>query len=283
VMPLEKGVELREHFSAGNLLEESDILRLMDRVRDFHRVLGQFCNNGEHGHDKAYPWLTVEITRYAVDPLIAEAVPDMYDVSDESKRCDLKVVTEGAPYVTVTRAALEQIAKTWPSAFEDLQRFVKMIIHVPSDGFRSCSSPDIQGVIVVTDKVKTVLELEECIVHEGGHQILFCVDQLYRLVAERPPGQLFRLPWSGAQRTIYAYFHALYIYVRVALYLERVRERPRAEQEQVTVRLRDILLGLLQAVPELGESDCLTPEGRALFEVLRSEVFGLRERHRVLL
>ena len=117
--------------------------------------------------------------------------------------------------------------------------------------------------------------------HECGHQILYCVMELDPLIRDIER-KSFTLPWSGAQRDAYGYFHATYIYLILALFFERVADSNRHDRQEALFRFGAILVGLQQALGDFADADFFTETGKAFFDRLARQAVSVigRNRHR---
>jgi HEXXH motif-containing protein len=149
--------------------------------------------------------------------------------------------------------------------------FVRTIVHLPYADFRSASASRYSGVIFLTADDRTILEVEESIVHEWGHQVLYAVMELDPVVVDGDRGDL-ALPWSGARRDFYGYFHALFVYVLLLRYLEQIEDRDAEELERVHELFAHILRGAARALPDFEDDSRFTPRGRELRDLLRHAV-----------
>ena len=205
------------------------------------------------------------IQRYDVDPLISQVAPPsfVFDNLDEKRRLDHCNPYTIEFFSEVLRAAMLRIEHAWPEMAAMMPCFIKTIIHLPDLDSRSCSAQRFAGVVLLSSSDDTLLMVEESLVHECGHQILYCVMELDPLV--RPGTEVsFILPWSGAERDAYGYFHATYIYLILALLLEReVAHGP--DREQAYKRLGEIVRGLKLALVDFQDADFFTPIGDKFF------------------
>jgi len=222
----------------------------------------------------------VEVARFDIDPLIREAVPPSYDFPDEAKQ---QKMSAGSIYTLqfffqVVTVALQRICVGWPAAYRDFPRFVRMIIHLPDAEFRSCSADRYSGVILLSSIDESLLDLEESLIHEFGHQILYNVMELDPLIVDAAK-RTFRLPWSGQVRDLYGYFHAFYIYILLVRYLERSEESRRRDERRCLRRIAEIMSGLRVALPDLQANGSFTPRGRILFTALEQQIHELEIRH----
>lgn len=243
-------------------------------VTEFDEVRKDTLNLGEMGR-------RICVTRFAVDPLIAEVAPPSYYFPNEERQRELEAGTAYhlSFFGDVLKVALDQIKNTWLSAFVDFTKFVRQIIHVTDAEFRSCSADRYAGIIFLSADDESLIDLEESLIHEYGHQILYNVMEIDPLFASAP-ARRFTLPWSGSERDFYGYFHAFYIYILLVHYFERVKGRPKKDQKKAFDRLSHILKGLIQALPELEAYDAYTPRGQQLFENLQRDIYELRARHK---
>jgi hypothetical protein len=222
------------------------------------------------------------IRRFDVDPLIAAALPPSYEFpTDESARKQLE--RTGHPvgfFRDVVKIALERMRATWPECHEQFRKLVKLICYLPDGVFRSCSAARYTGVILLSAKDNSLLDLEESLVHEGGHQLLYTITEASPFIdPQQPQDELFTLPWSGQQRDLYGYFHASFIYTLLVKYFERLEKREESELRRAENRLAFILKGLTRALPDLHASKGFSPYGRELLESLAREVRLLEDRH----
>ncbi|WP_248747407.1 HEXXH motif-containing putative peptide modification protein [Pseudomonas sp. MWU12-2037] len=226
------------------------------------------------------------IRRFNVDPLIAATTPPSYEFpEDESTRKHLERSGYSLHFFRdVVSVALSRIANTWPACYEQFRHLVKLICYLPDSTFRSCSAARYTGVILLSAKDHSILEIEESLVHETTHQLLYSLVEVCPIIDEQRTGErLFSLPWSGLQRDLHGYVHAFFAVLAQVKYLERVRQRPASEMQRAEERMLDILRGLIKALPELEACDEFTPRGRTFMDNLALEVHALRSRHAGLL
>jgi hypothetical protein len=270
---------------ANGLLGQDDLDKtiLMDKLTESRDVLNRFFENREDSKILRIPGTLVQVQRFDVDPLIAQVSPPSYQFPDKKKQHALESKTAyRLPFfLEVATIALERINQTWQEAYQDFQKFVKTIVHVTDANFRSCSADRYSGVIFLSADDASLLEVDESLIHEYGHQILYNIMELDSLVSEKwKPGKLYKLPWSGAERDLYGYFHAFYIYTLLACYYERIQGRNREEQKRALDRVDHILRGLIEALPDFEIDLDFTPRGRHLFEVLSGRINTLWKRHK---
>lgn len=223
--------------------------------------------------------------RLDVDPLVATVLLPSYEVPQDP--AELKARSQlGHPLSFVTDVvgiALDRIQATWPRAREHFDRLVYEICYLPDADFRSCSASRYTGIILISNRDRSVLDLEESLVHEAGHQLLYHICEI-QPVSDGDVKDQYKLPWSGQVRDFYGYFHAFYIYVLLAQYHERAMElRSVRDGDAARERLRYILRGLIAALPDFQANPHLTPQGRELIEALAEDIHSLEARRRSLL
>ncbi len=216
---------------------------------------------------------TIELLRFNPDPLILKAVRQDYSFPNDARRKEFEQVAAYPISLLVesVHAALERIRLTWFEAFRDFFKFVKIVVDLIDARFKSYSSQELTGVILISTNSEPLL-LEEYLIHELGHQILDNLMELDPLVIKEEKSRKFSLPWSGKERAIYGYLHAFFIYILLYNYLGRVIVRSPEEQHSASDRLADIGDGLVRAAPELEHANLFTPRGKQLFENLKTEL-----------
>ncbi len=235
---------------------------LIFKLADFERILNSFFEKRSNTNTLVIPGTSIFIERFDVDPLIVEVSPPSYQFPDEKRQREIEETTAYSLsfFLEVATAATERIKQTWLAAYQDFTKFVRIIIHVPNANFRSCSADRYAGVIFLSADDDTLLDVEESFIHEYGHQILYNVIELDPLIYQQEERR-FNLPWSGAERDFWGYFHAFFIYQR----------------------LLEILRGAIQAVPDLEGANCFTPKGEELFRLLKAQVDRFEKQYQRLL
>lgn len=215
----------------------------------------------------------VRVKRYELDRLIAETASPEYSLPDERRRAEFErnVVYPETFAREMLAVALERIKRSWFEAYRDFPKFVRVVVDMIDGEYTSYSAAEHTGVIFVSTDNSPLVALEEFLIHELGHQILYHVMELDPIVTDAVK-ETYRLPWSGNERDFYGYFHAFYIYILIARYLERVEHRSKREQRRIAKRIGHIIGGLRQAVSAFEKTDGFTIYGRQLFENLKREV-----------
>lgn len=259
----------------GKTLDDSEVKA---RLLEFPQVLQRIEAAQQARPDEQCP----PVYRFDVDPLITQVTPPSYDYpSDETTRRQLeRAGYSKAFFRDVMQLALQRIKHTWPACHEQWQVLVKAVCYLPDGSFRSCSASRYTGVILLSSRDNSILDLEESLVHEATHQLLYNVVEVAAVVEPQASREvLYTLPWSGQQRDLYGYFHAFYVYIALVKYLERVRDRPAQEMRRAEQRLLFILRGLSKAQADFAAAPGFTAQGRELLGNLLQEVHRLERRH----
>ncbi|KIH85695.1 aKG-HExxH-type peptide beta-hydroxylase [Pseudomonas batumici] len=226
------------------------------------------------------------VYRFDVDPLVARVAPPSYEFpEDEATRKQLQRNGHSVNFFCdVVNIALLRIERTWPACREQFRKLVKSICYLPDGSFRSCSASRFTSVILLSNRDDSILDLEESLVHEATHQLLYNIVEVCPVVKEEASREAsFTLPWSGQKRDFYGYFHAFFVYIALVKYLGRVHSYPPRELQRAQSRLVFILQGLIKALPDFEASADFTPQGRQLLENLAKEVRALESQHAGLL
>ncbi|WP_344663515.1 aKG-HExxH-type peptide beta-hydroxylase [Catenulispora yoronensis] len=210
---------------------------------------------------------SVRLKRHDVDPLVSMVSSPTYTFptgSGSSAEEERMKACEAYPlefFSGVADAALGRARAAWPALGDMFPRFVHTVVHVPDSEFRSASASRYTGLIFIAGDDRTLLEVEESLIHEFGHQVLYWVMETDPLFENTENGPDFTLPWSGSERDYYGFYHAFYIYTLLAQYYARVvRSRPET-RAPAAKRLHEIGSGLELAIPMILSSGRFTPVG----------------------
>ncbi len=259
----------------GKTLDDGDVKA---RLLEFPQVLQRIETAQQARPDEQCP----PVYRFDVDPLITQVTPPSYDYPpDDTTRRQLERAGYSKEFFRdVLQLALQRIKHTWPACYEQWQVLVKAVCYLPDGSFRSCSASRYTGVILLSSRDNSILDLEESLVHEATHQLLYNVVEVAAVVEPQASREAqYTLPWSGQQRDLYGYFHAFYVYIALVKYLERVRDRPAQEMRRAEQRLLFILRGLSKAQADFASAPGFTAQGRELLGNLLQEVHRLERRH----
>lgn len=220
-----------------------------------------------------------ELRRWDTDPLIMELAPPTYAFPPpaERERRERDDAYSLDAFRVIATTALDRIGIAWPELRLHFDLLVPVIVQIPDAPYRSASAARYRGVVFLSSDDATLLELEESLVHEFGHQIL------YHVMADRPllaagESKTYVLPWSGSKRDFYGYVHAFYIYLLLALYLERASGDTAHEADEVRPLLEHIVGGLCEARHDFVPDERFTSAGRQFIESLQTEIDRLNDR-----
>jgi len=213
-----------------------------------------------------------------IDPYVMAATPPSYDftaVFGSEKGMN----GHGHPLALQRELlgfAMDNIGKAWPALKAQIVDVVKIIGYLPDATFRSCSAARYAGVTYLGNKDEGVLDIEESLVHEAGHQVLYRLAEVSPLVKEGTPQTLdYKLPWSGSERDLFGFLHAFYIYVLLTKYFWRRAQVHARDTNDCVRRAVLIQIGSRLAVPMLLEDANLSDQGRTLVEVLAADMDAL--------
>ncbi|NVZ29619.1 HEXXH motif domain-containing protein [Pseudomonas gingeri] len=226
------------------------------------------------------------IQRFDIDPLIAGVLAPCYDFpEDAATRQHLEDCGYSIHFFSdVVNVALSRIAMTWPGCHEQFRHLVKLICYLPDGTFRSGSAARYSGTILLSAKDHSLLDVEESLVRETAHQLLYYIEEVSPVIDPQVAAQgLYFLPWSNRPCALDEYFQAFFAQLMRAKYLERVRQRPASEMQRAEEHLVFSLRGLGRALPELAGSRDFTPRGRTLLDNLAEDVRAMERQHASLL
>lgn len=172
--------------------------------------------------------------------------------------------------------AMKGINAAWPELADQIHELVRIIGYLPDATFRSCSAARYSGVVFLGNMDESVLDLEESLVHEVGHQILYRLGEVVRLTQPGTPIKAnYVLPWSGSRRDLFGYFHAYYIYVLLTKYYWRRAKL--GDQYALDCKQRAILImaGIILATPVLKADPDLSNQSRVIIDLLAGEIKAL--------
>jgi hypothetical protein len=222
---------------------------------------------------------TISVHQDDIDPYIMAATVPTYDFTKPS-------IAPGDPkspghpvglQAELLGITLREIGQTWPEMKEQVLDYVKVFGYLPEADFRSCSAARYSGVVYLGNMDESVLDLEESVVHETGHQVLYRLAELSPLTKPNTPQDAsYVLPWSGSKRDLFGFLHAFYIYALLTKYFWRRAARGGHEADDSRQRAQLILLGLMMARPTLRSDPNLTEQGHLIVEQLCDDIGKLR-------
>lgn len=231
------------------------------------------------GHEPNYVRRTkIAVQQDDIDPYVMAATPPSYDfkavlTSKEGRNGHGHPLPMQQELVSI---ALENIEAAWPDLRAQIEDVVQIIGYLPDATFRSCSAMRYAGVVYLGNLDEHLLDIEESIVHEAGHQVLYRLGELVPLVHEdTPQTEDYTLPWSGSKRDLFGFLHAFYIYTLLTKYFWRRSKLNERERRDCIVRALFILIGSAKAIPMLLGDKNLSSQGRQLVEVIAEDMEAL--------
>ncbi|MDF5808504.1 HEXXH motif-containing putative peptide modification protein [Pseudomonas aeruginosa] len=154
-----------------------------------------------------------------------KATPPTYDFSRAPSSSGEEGRTIGHPLrmqAGLLGSALKNIETAWPELHAQIEECVRIFGYLPDAAFRSCSAARYSGIVYLGNMDESLLDLEESIVHETGHQVLYQLGEMTRLTLPQTPLEAnYVLPWSGSRRDLFGFLHAHYIYALLVKYYWR--------------------------------------------------------------
>lgn len=256
--------------------DENEIRFHCEKVAEvMARVKGRIA-----GKDRHYiPGTRIALLQDDFDPYIMAATPPSYDFG-ALLQSDAGLNGYGHPLAMqkeLLGLAFDNIDKAWPELKTQIEDVVQIVGYLPNATFRSCSAARYAGVVYLGNMDERILDIEESIVHEAGHQVLYRLGELVSLVKEgTPKTDDYVLPWSGSKRDLFGFLHAFYIYTLLTKYFWRRAAINTSEHKDCVFRAAVILVGSEKAIPMLLGDDNLSPQGRTLVDALAKDMEALR-------
>jgi hypothetical protein len=231
-------------------------------------------------HSRDVPRIdSTELRRWDTDPLIVERAPPTYTfppVAERRRRAHMDAY-ELADFAKFGATAMDRLGVVWPELRQQFSLVVRVLVQIPDAPYRSASAVRYRGVVFLSSDDVTLMDIEESLVHEFGHQVL------YELMAARPllvdgAAGSYRLPWSGSRRDFYGYVHAFYIYLLLALYLERALRQAIHDADELRPLFRHIVGGLEEARHDFELDARFTRAGAGFMRALQGELDLLEAR-----
>jgi hypothetical protein len=271
--------------ATGSMRDKREVRRI---IEEFPKMRHRCDTRLEADQAYAIAGTRVAVQRFDIDPLIAKITPPTYrfTASDRKRQELLRGGHSRLFFRDVTTIAMERIKRTWPECHQLISALTRVICYVPDGDFRSCSAARYVGVIYVGSSDDSLLDLEESLVHEAGHQLLYSIVEIEAVTEDQDSGLAeYTLPWSGRTRDLYGYFHAFYIYTLLARYYDRVvslgaGDRTDDELQRARQRLLSIIDGLIRAEGDFAEEAALTRKGLELVVGLTSQITWLEQKYR---
>jgi len=243
-------------------------------VAQLSRVLSR-VDQRLSGRDARYVAGTaISVQRDDLDPYVMAVTPPSYDFTAPRSSDAGHTVALHAELVGL---ALSNIRAAWPEEFTEICELVQIVGYLPDAPFTSCSAARYAGVVYLGNADESILDIEEALVHEAGHQRLYRVGEVTQLTTpDASKTDDFVLPWSGSERDLFGFLHACYIYVLLVKYFLRRRRVDDGQASDCQRRAELIFLGLMMAMPDLKRADHLSESGRQLVAALEQDLDALR-------
>ena len=233
------------------------------------------------GADKQYvPGTPISLQQDDLDTYVMAATPPSYDFTKVLQSPEARN-GHGHPLPLqsdLLGTALQGIGRAWPALKEQIVDVVKIIGYLPDATFRSCSAARYSGIVYLGNMDESILDIEESLVHEAGHQVLYRLAEVTPLTQPGTPVEAtYELPWSGSRRDLFGFLHAFYIYALLAKYFWRRAALEDACARDCVKRCLLIMLGLRLAAPTLRADANLSGQGRLIVDLLCAEIDALQE------
>lgn len=242
------------------------------------------------GKDALYVGDTsISLQQMDIDPYLMAVTPPSYDFVKLLQGAEKNIETNipaigqkiGHPLPLqseLTSLAMLNIEKSWPALYVQIIDVVKIVGYLPDATFRSCSAARFAGVIYLGNMDERLLDIEESLVHEAGHQVLYRLAELVPLVKPDTPRTAdYTLPWSGSKRDLFGFLHAYYIYTLLSKYFWHRASLNTSDAQDCLLRSLLILVGSLNAAEMLLDDANLSEQGRVLVKLLHQDMLSLQE------
>jgi HEXXH motif-containing protein len=185
-------------------------------AEEFKRLLNSWTSADTH---KLRLRQNISVSRHQVDPLLKKVSQPSYEFTTAHRDTSytLEIFNE------VANTSLRRIELTWPTLGFSLEKYINLIVHVPAANFRSCSAARFSGVVFLGKSDESLLDLEESLIHEWGHQVLYAALEINPMITNDSTEE-FIMPWKRTKRDFYGYFHAYYIYSLLYVYMLKVSQ-----------------------------------------------------------
>ncbi len=254
--------------------ERNDVDAVAWLIDEFPRLMARVDRRWSGLGVPQVPGTLIAVQRFDLDDFIKAAAPPSYFFPEVAPSV---VGSHSTSFIAdVLGVVFQTIQRSWPAEYEEICRLVKVIAYLPDATFRSCSAARYSGVVFLGSTDDSLLDVEESLVHEAGHQRLYRLAELSPILEPDVPRTAdYTLPWSGAKRDLFGYFHAYYIYVALVKYFDR-RQELSDHHTEVARRNRELIhRGLQIATLDLMRAKGFTQWGSRLLEALVGDVLAL--------
>lgn len=115
------------------------------------------------------------------------------------------------------RAAIEEINRHAPETAQEFRRWITHFLKLDGVPFRSASHPHAFGCIFLSSRIASMspAELATSMVHEMGHQDLFLLNIIDRLIREEADYKMAHAPFQGVLRPPIGRLHSYFALFRM--------------------------------------------------------------------
>jgi len=181
-------------------------------------------------------------------------------------------------------AALRAIEKFAPEMFTQIADVMRVVVLKPQalSTVQNVSYSELPGAALLS-VCDHPLDMADRLIHEYCHSRLFAIEDGNAIIDSRatPKEQRVYSPWRDDPRPTKGVLHGLYVFLAVGQYWLRVYESldaTSADRPLVVDRLRRTSEQTAIAAGVLAEHGRFTPFGIGVFDQLKLDVAGLRER-----
>lgn len=205
-----------------------DVLGPVFRSALIKRVHGENPALSLHNHSMMELTLSAYRRASPAEPLQAEA--KIIDPAAQSKpiRATLQDLAEATVDGGVTATftsdeknrinnAIEMIGRYAPKSAQEFQRWITHFLKLDGVPFRSASHPHAFGCIFLSSRIASMnpSELATSLVHEMGHQDLFLLNIIDRLILEEADYKMAHAPFQGILRPPIGRLHSYFALFRM--------------------------------------------------------------------
>lgn len=252
---------------------------VMQHCESLPAVLARVSKRIRGAEERYIPGTLIALQQDDIDAYVQMATPPTYDFHSAANRRPWPE-RPGHPLALqceLVGMALDEIGAAWPEMKEQVLDLVKIIGYLPDSTFRSCSAARYSGVVYLGNLDESILDIEESIVHETGHQMLYRVAELAPMTEPgTPQDDGYVLPWSGSRRDLFGFLHAYYIYALLAKYFWRRAARGRSAAQECRKRAMLTAIGCRMATPMLLQDRNLTEQAHVIVTELSREMDELQ-------
>lgn len=163
--------------------------------------------------------------------------------------------------------AMDLIHEVWPEMYREASAHVRAVYLLDTSEIGAVTINLFQGAVFMSHR-SDLMWTTENLIHEFGHARL---DQLFELddLLLNSPDERYPSPWREDLRPVKGILHGLFVFVRIALWYERVEAA--APHADITDRMQQVLAQIGQALDTLRQYARWTALGEQLFSELSEQ------------